>query len=433
MDRPLIARRAFLSLALHAGFSRALARRPYGGTLRLELPLSMDGIDAHAGDDPFGALFANAVVDPLFALDTTGRPYPALAAALPEAVDNGARVLLRPGLVTARGQKLAARDVVSSLERSRAGRGRAILSPFKAVRAVRGDPLAVHVEGAEPDALAVALACPVTAIVPRSFNPAEPDGTGAFRATRAKDGMIFERNERAARGPAFLDRIEVRRAADLASELRAFEVGDSDVGFLGAGLHRRRALAVDFRTDSFGWIVLRTGPLAGQWGAPGVAARLVAGIDPSRFSHLGLVPRGGGAAALWGGPPSDLLVDEGASYLVEVARAVGGVLSGAGHDVRPVTLPHAELRRRRDEGRFSLAIDFVRRLGQAPEQALLSLLAGADPKLADKPPHFTSQDWDALTRTLPLAVLGELSIAGARAPDLHGIEQWDLGGVFRAP
>jgi len=79
-----------------------------------------------------------------------------------------------PGLVTARGQKLSARDVVSSLGRSRAGRGRAVLAPFKAVRAVRSDPLAVEVEGALPDALASALACPVTAIVPRSFNPAEP-------------------------------------------------------------------------------------------------------------------------------------------------------------------------------------------------------------------------------------------------------------------
>jgi peptide/nickel transport system substrate-binding protein len=244
--------------------------------------------------------------------------------------------------------------------------------------------------------------------------------------------MTFERNERAARGPAFLDRLEVGRAADLASELRAFEVGDADVGFLGAGLHRRRALAVDFRTDFFGWLVLRTGSLAGQWGAPGVAARLVAGVDPSRFSHLGLVPRTTGAAALWGGPPADLLVDEGASYLIEVARAVAGVLSDAGHEIRPVPLPYAELRRRRDEGRFALAIDFVRRLGQTPELGLLSLLAGADPKLADKPPRFTSQDYDALTRTLPLAILGELSISGARAPDLRGLEQWDLGGVFRA-
>jgi peptide/nickel transport system substrate-binding protein len=432
MDRPLIARRSFLLFALHAGVSRALARRPYGGALRLELPLSMDGIDPHAGDDPFSALFANAVADPLFALDASGRPYPALAAALPEPVEKGSRLVLRPGLVTARGQKLSARDVVSSLERSRAGRGRAVLAPFKAVRAVRGDPLAVEVEGAPPDALASVLACPVTAIVPRSFNPADPDGTGAFRVTRVKDGMTFERNERAARGPAFLDRIEVRRASDLASELRAFEVGDSDVGFLGAGLHRRRAQAVDFRTESFGWLVLRTGPLAGQWGAPGVAARLVAGVDPSRFSHLGIVPRGGGTPALWGGAPADLLVDEGSSYQVEIARAVSGVLSDAGHEIRPAPLSHVELRRRRDDGRFSLAIDFVRRLGPTPEQALLSLLAGADPKLADKPPNFAGRDHDALTRTLPLAVLGELTLAGARAPDLHGVEQWELGAVFRS-
>jgi peptide/nickel transport system substrate-binding protein len=432
MDPALIGRRALLSLALHAAVSHALARKPYGGALRLELPLSMDEVDPHANDDPFGALFAQAVADPLFAWDAAGRPYPALAASLPEAAESGARVVLRPGLVTGRGVKLTSRDVVASLERARSRGARALLSRFGAFRPVRGDPLAVVVEGATPAALAEALASPCTALVPRAFNPTEPDGTGPFRATRGKDGFVFERSDVAARGPSFLDRVELRRAADLAAGLRAFETGDADVGFLGAGLHGRRPHSVDFHTESFGWFVLRTGPLAGGWGSPGVAARLVAGIERGRFSHLGIAPAGGGTHTAWGGPPSELLVDDGSAYSVEIAGVVAAALSAPGHEIRLLRLPHGELRKRRDEGKYVLAVDFVRKLGLSRDAAFLSLLAGADPKLAERPPHFASTDPGDVTRTLPLAILGELAVSGARVPELRGVETWDLGGIVRA-
>jgi hypothetical protein len=73
----------------------------------------------------------------------------------------------------------------------------------------------------------------------------------------------------------------------------------------------------------------------------------------------------------------------------------------------------------------------VRRIGPTPRHALLSLLAAADPRLADKPPRLSGADPVAITRTLPLAILGELSISGARVPELHGLEAWDLGAVFR--
>jgi peptide/nickel transport system substrate-binding protein len=430
LDHPVISRRAFVAALLSAGVARALSRKPYGGVLRLELPLSLEGVDPHAADDPASALLAPAVADPLFAVDANGRPYPALAASLPEPSSAGARVMLRPGLVTARGAALGARDVIASLERARRSGARAVLAPYGAFRTVGGAPLGVDVEGATPDTLAMSLASPLTAIVPRSFRTTDPDGTGAFRAVVAQDSVTLERNERAARGPAYLDRIEVRRASDLASGLRAFEAGDADIGFLGAGLHRRRALAVDFRTDPVGFVVLRTGALAGTWGAPGVAARLVAGLDPSRFSHLGLSPRGGSTPAPWGGASADLLVDEGAPYLVEIARVVAAALTGGGHEIRPAPLPERDLRARRDEGKYVLAVDFVRRLGPGKDAGLLSLLAGADPKLADRPPRFAGQSEDSLTRTLPLAVLGELALGGARAPSFSGIEQWDLGAVF---
>ncbi|HVW30428.1 MAG TPA: hypothetical protein VHC69_33960, partial [Polyangiaceae bacterium] len=149
----MMSRRAFIASALSTGVARALSRKPYGGILRFELPLSLDGIDPHSAEDPASALFAPAIADPLFAVDATGRPYPALAASLPEPSAAGARVVLRPGLVTAGGAALAARDVVASLERARRGGGRATLAAYGAFRAVHGAPLAVDVEGATPDAL----------------------------------------------------------------------------------------------------------------------------------------------------------------------------------------------------------------------------------------------------------------------------------------
>ena len=123
-------------------------------------------------------------------------------------------------------------------------------------------------------------------------------------------------------------------------------------------------------------------------------------------------------------------MDEGAPYLVEIARVVATALGGSGHEIRPAPLPQRALRARRDDGKYTLAVDFVRRLGPGNDAGLLSLLAGADPKLADRPPRFAGQSEDSLTRTLPLAVLGELALTGARAPSFSGVEQWDLGAVF---
>jgi peptide/nickel transport system substrate-binding protein len=428
----MIGRRAFLALSLTAPLAHALGRRPYRGVLRLDVPLSLDGIDPAATDDVASALFSPAIADPLYAWDASGRPYPALASALPEASPGGARLSLRPGLVTARGRPLDAQDVVASIARSRARGGGPLLTAFGRAERVPGDPLAIRVPGASPEALAEALASPLTAIVPRGFTPEAPDGTGAFRAARTAGGFVLTRNDRSARGAAFLDRVELRHAPDLAAALRAFEAGEVDVGWLGAGLHRRRAGAVDLHADATGFIVLRTGPEGRTWGAPGVAERLVSGMDPSRFLHLGLGRKQPGSTAVsWGGAPADLLVEDGSPYLIEVARVVATVLSVEGHEIRAVPLPRAELRRRLSGGRYALALGFVRRSGPSARHALLSLLAAADPKLAEHPPNLTSTDLAAVGRTLPLAVLGELAVTGARAPDLHGLEQWDLGAVWK--
>lgn len=435
----LLHRRALLVGALLSPVSRALGRKPYGGVLRLSLPFDMGALDPYSGSDATSAFLAAAIADPLFTWDASGSAYPALAEKMPEAVAGGVRVTLRRGLVTASGRPLDGRDVIASLERAARAAARPLLAPFAPPKKDGTDPLSVFFPTGTPEAIADALASPTTAIVSRASLAGHLDGTGAFRERVAPKGLVLERNERAARGAAFLDSIEVERATDLADALRAFESGDADVGFLGAGLHRRRPGAVDLRTTPAGFVILRSGPEAGSWGAPGIAATLTSAMDPGVLSHLGLLTShegagagaGSGRDAAWGGPPTDVLVSERSPYFVEVARVVAAVLSRPGHELRSLPLPATEFRARRNAGRYALAVDFARRIGPTPRHALLSLLTAADPRLADKPPRVSDPSPLTITRTLPLAILGELSISGARTPEMHGLEAWDLGSVFR--
>ena len=83
------------------------------------------GLDPHALDDAAAAILGRAVFDCLYARDGAGRPYAALASALPDRSARGTRIRLRPGLRTAAGKALDNRDVVwSLLARAQASCGR---------------------------------------------------------------------------------------------------------------------------------------------------------------------------------------------------------------------------------------------------------------------------------------------------------------------
>jgi hypothetical protein len=125
-------------------------------------------------------------------------------------------------------------------------------------------------------------------------------------------------------------------------------------------------------------------------------------------------------------------VDQASPFLVEVARAMVSALSLPDHEIRPYPLPHDELARLRESGHFALMIDFARRIGPTARHGKLALLRAANPRLAENPPTIAREDLAMVERTLSLAVLGELRVAGARAPDLHDLEQWDLGSVWRS-
>lgn len=428
-----LSRRAFLALLAVAPGAHALGRTPRGGVLSLAVPFGLRGLDPHVLDDPASALFASAFADSLYALDAAGRPYPTLASALPEPSERGAVVRLRPGLVSAQNKPLDARDALFSLERARKLGAAGLLAPFPTPRFGR-DRLALEFEGVRADApgLASALASPLTAIVPRGFSRLAPDGTGAFSVRVERDGLKLLRNPRAARGAAFLDRVDISSVPDLAEALRAFEAGAADVGWLGAGLHRPRPGSKPFTGPTYGLLVLRTGSDARAWGAAGLAQQLADAARAERLGHLGVVPEpGAGAGTVWGGAEAELLVSTESAQLREIAQALAAALSRPGHPVRARPLPRAEFEQRRSERRFSLMLDFVRPLGPSPEETLLSLLTAENPALARRPPRLTGQSVRDVARSLSLGVLGRLRVEGAVLPDVRALEPWQLGAVWR--
>ncbi len=323
----------------------AMGRTPLGGRVSFHVPWPTASLDPHDLRDPMAALFGAAVADPVFAVDATNVPYPALTAGMPTREAGETVVRLREGMRTARLAPLDARDLVFSVERARTSGASALLADIPKPRPRKGDPLAANFGAIDPVHLARALASPLCALLPRHFDPAAPDGTGAFLAKFEPPGLVLIRNGVAARGPAFLETIEIAPAPDLKTSLRDFEAGLDDLGWLGMGLHDGRKDAVRFDLGRAAWVVLVTGTDAGPASIPGAAQRLVDSIPPERLAHLGLgpLPSTGGDPS-WTGPPADLLVDDASPHLVEVARAVAPVLSNPGHEVSVTPIPRAEMR-----------------------------------------------------------------------------------------
>jgi peptide/nickel transport system substrate-binding protein len=423
--------------------ARAMGRTPLGGRLTLHVPWPTDALDPHDLADPAAALFASAIADPLFALDPQGNPYPALAAAMPSLEDGATLVRLREGLRTARGEPLGGRDLVASLERARARGAAAILAGLPAPRPHPRDGLAALFRDVAPADLAVLLASPLLALLPRSFSSSSPDGTGAFRAEPSADRLLLAQNPAAARGASFLDAVEVRRAPDLRASLSAFEAGRDDIGWLGAGLYQDRKGAVRFDLGRLGLVVLATSPAAGAFGAPGAAQELADALPAERLAHLGLSGLSGGSGnAAWLGPPTELLVDGASPHLVEIADAVAVILTRPQHEVTARSAARGDLARLRAQGKALLALELVRPLAPDPLGALLALATADDPararELARRPPKLASSaPARTLTRTLRVGVVGEARLAGAVAPDVVLArapgEGWDLGASYRRP
>jgi peptide/nickel transport system substrate-binding protein len=414
------------------------------GKLKLALPWPLSSLDPHDPCDPTGALFAHAVFDPLYALEGSGEPFPTLASDLPVIEGGKSVVRLREGLVSAKGRKIDARDVVFSVQRARRGGANAWWGDLPAPAPYGKDPLAIVFATSDTSRIAKTLSSPLFALVPRTFDPASPDGTGAMTPQMGGARMVLKRNASAARGASFLEEVTVDQAPDLSSSLRSFEGSLTDIGWLGSGLHAPRPGAQPFDLGAMAWIVLQTGNEAGPWGAPGLAQRLLDGLAPERLQHFGLgpLPAPAGNPAEWGGKPCELLIQEGSAYMEELGRTVGSLLSRPGHEVTVKALPGPELSRRRAAGSYVLTLGVVRPFAAQGVATLVALAAASDPsaalELMRSPPRLSTFSPRAVARTLKLGVLGELRVVGARAPDVRLAssatgEGWDLGATYRVP
>jgi peptide/nickel transport system substrate-binding protein len=409
------------------------------------MPWPIDRVDPHRLDNVAAAVLGDALFDALYTFDATGAVVPALAETDPEVVGADAVVRIRRDLQTAHGRPIDARDVAASLARARSNGAAAWLAEVPTP--VRADALTVRFPGAGKDVakIARALASPLTAIVPLAFAADRPDGTGPFKADRRADALVLTRNPRAARGPGLLEEITLRAAPDLAGSLRSFESGADDLGWLGSGLHEPRAGSRPFDCGAIGWAILRAGREAGTWDGSGVLQRVADGIAPSRLSYLVVGPpwppeREEG----WAGPPTDLLVVADSPWLVELARAAAATLSRPGHELTVRALPQAELAPRLRARSFALAVEVARPLAPGWLGAMVGLAtadrADAAADLVKHPPRLGEVPARTLTRTMRVAVLGEIRLQGARVadvtlPSLPSVAGggWDLGLATRAP
>jgi peptide/nickel transport system substrate-binding protein len=429
------------SVGLHLGLAttffeisaRARARTPLQGSVSLRIPWPLGSIDPHQLDDGTAAILGDALFDSLYT-EIPGGFYACIAEGAPVFENGMIRVPIREGLRSAAGASLDARDVVFSLERARK----------RGVRGLFGDlPVAktgsFAVTFAAKDASIIpklqrALSSPLAAIVPRGFDPENPDGTGPFRIRRRGDGWALTRNPFAVRSPSYLDTVLLAEAPDLSASLRSFESGKDDIGWLGLGLHEPRPSAVAFDHGAVGVAILRLGREAGTWNTPGTAQRLCDGLPHGRLSYLGIgAPWPKTSEEGWGGASATLLVREDAPWLVELARAVAATLARPGHDLTVKPVSEAERTRALSVGAFAMMVDIARPLfgmNQANAQSALgafgmlaALVTANDPGLSSavlqRPPRLTAEaSARTMTRTMHIGVLGELRVQGGRAADL---------------
>ncbi len=415
--RALLAGAAALAVT-RRGFARG--RTPLGGRIAFRLPWPVSILDPHKADDVAAALFGEAIFDGLYAYGEGGRALPVLADGEPEPAGSDVRVRVRPGLLSATGAAIGAREVIAALGRARADGARGWLAD---VPTPRRDGETLLFATADGPKLARTLASPLCAILPASFAADRPDGTGAFRWDKRSGGCAFLRNPRAARGPSFLDEVSVTEAPDLAASLRSFEAGTDDLGWLGAGLHEPRAGSRLFDFGAAAFALLRTGKDALAWDAPGVAQRLADGIPPSKLASLALgAPWAPQPDTGWGGPPVELLVRDDAPWMIELAKSVAAALSRPGHEVTAKPVPIRDIRDRRGTRAFSLMIDVARAFAPGTFGALAGLATADDPSTAADairhPPRVGEVPARTLTRSMRVGVLGDVRVQGARIADL---------------
>jgi peptide/nickel transport system substrate-binding protein len=111
---------------------------------------------------------------------------------------------------------------------------------------------------------------------------------------------------------------------------------------------------------------------------------------------------------------------------VAVARTLASALGREGHELVVEARSRAQLSADRRSGRFALMLEFIRSPGNGTPVAH-ALYPAVDPALGRKAPRLKGSDPRALTRTLPIGIVGELRVSGAHMPELQELSAWDWG------
>jgi peptide/nickel transport system substrate-binding protein len=216
-----------------------------GGSLRLGAQggASTDTLDAQNGltNTDFNRIYQ--LYDQLVALDAQGQPQLSLAKSITPNTDGTEWTIVIPdGVTTHRGKPFTADDVLYSLNRIVSNKypGASSLGPVDLASSKAVNPTTALVKYHQPfSVLPEMLSSVYFTMVPRDFDPKNPDGTGPFKYQNFTPGVssTFVRNQNYWRsGLPHLDQVVTTNIADETSQVNALQSGQVDViNFLSEG------------------------------------------------------------------------------------------------------------------------------------------------------------------------------------------------------
>lgn len=390
----------------------AAPRTPYGGTLRIALPLPLSSLDPSDPLDMSSALLGSALFESLYARTATGQIYPTLAESLPTEKNQRTHVQLRPGLLDAAEKPLTSDTVLQCFELVQ--QKQPALAPWSQLR--REGTLGFSATGISPQELAEQLASPAWALSGAPRSGTEREATGAFRIQSKRQGsLVLRRNPTAPRGGAFLDSIELSTQS-LADCLRSFEAQTSDLGWLGRGYHQARAHSTSFQLAALGTVVLLNGrarPLA-----PGVLESALRAVPPAVLHSLGFKRSAAPSGSSFRPPIQSILCPADSPQLLQTAHTLAELWSRPQQPIRVLPETRAELGQRKKSGDYEVMLEFVRSYPESPRALHLTLLTLQGEPL---PRRFTPETPEQLARRYSFGVVGAWAPHGALDESIQGL------------
>jgi peptide/nickel transport system substrate-binding protein len=216
-----------------------------GGTLRLGAQggASTDTLDGQNGltNADFNRIYQ--LYDQLVVLDAQAQPQLSLAKSITPNKDGTEWTIVIPdGMTTHRGKPFIADDVLYSFNRIVSNKfpGASSLGPIDLASSRVGNPTTLVLKYSQPFAvLPEMLSSVYFTMVPRDFDPKNPDGTGPFKYQNFSPGVAstFVRNANYWRsGLPHVDSVVTTNIADETSQVNALQSGQVDViDFLSQG------------------------------------------------------------------------------------------------------------------------------------------------------------------------------------------------------